>query len=69
MINVRDIVRDYLVANGYDGLAGHDCGCLVSDLMPCSESQDGCKPGHRVECKGCEVDGPCPWHIVPGRKK
>jgi hypothetical protein len=36
--SVRDIVREYLVANGYDGLAGDECGCDLDDLMTCGES-------------------------------
>ena len=29
------ITREWLIANGYDGLAGDHCGCGVDDLMPC----------------------------------
>ena len=32
---VREIVREYLVANGYDGLCNDECGCDLDDFMPC----------------------------------
>lgn len=41
MKTVRDIIREWLTANGYDGLwneevDGMPCGCGVDDFMPCS---------------------------------
>ena len=35
-MTVGKIVREYLVAHGYDGLYNADqCGCCLDDLMPC----------------------------------
>jgi hypothetical protein len=41
-MTVRDIVRDYLERHGFDGLAGDDCGCEITDLMPCGELCSEC---------------------------
>lgn len=69
---VRDMVRDWLLTHGYDGLAGDDCGCLLSDLMPCDDPV-GCVPGHKVTCRDDCTD--CPiggenkglWCVKSGR--
>ena len=65
-MNVRDIVRDWLKKNDYDGLCHPDriCGCSVDELMPCSfELVPGCVAGHQVDSS--EFD----YEIVPGRKE
>lgn len=57
------IVRQYLRANGYDGLynADGECGCKVNDLMTCNYPGMRCKPGYLAPCpKGC---GEHDWHI------
>lgn len=38
-MEVQEIVAVWLKDNGYDGLFSEDyeCGCEISDLMPCSE--------------------------------
>lgn len=58
MPTVRDIVREWLVANGMDGLetdtwAGWDdhCSCVVDDLMPCCEN-----PGI-IDCHAFRMKG------------
>lgn len=37
--NVAEIVREYLLANKFDGLVNHHicggCSCTLSDLIPC----------------------------------
>ncbi len=41
-MNCKDIVKQYLINNGYDGLAGEECGCTVDDtigFMPCLDSE------------------------------
>jgi hypothetical protein len=40
MKTVKDIVREYLLANGADGLCTDDCGCSVDDLAPCGDCSD-----------------------------
>lgn len=76
LLTVRDILIAYLRANGYDGLAGEDCGCGVDDLAPCEGYPMGCVPAHEVPCPGedgedsegrCGECGGCgEKHYVPG---
>ena len=73
-MNIREIVAEWLKANGYDGLAGgNDCGCDLDDLMPCNEIWEDCVAGHKVpcDCEGdCEMNyWPRIGHVVPGRKE
>lgn len=60
-MNVRDIVIQYLEANGFDGLyAPGECGCEIADLAPCDDIGFGeCKPGVKRPCScgnGCDWD-------------
>jgi hypothetical protein len=41
-MTIEQMVEAWLTANGYDGLAGDDCGCFVGDLMPCGLDVGGC---------------------------
>jgi len=59
-MNVKQIVETYLKANGFDGLysggeydAG-DCGCDLSDLMPCGGRIDDCVAAYKIHdaCAG-----------------
>jgi hypothetical protein len=47
-VNCKDIVRDYLKQNGYDGLClpEHDCGCGYTQLAPCDEALNKCQPAY-----------------------
>ncbi len=66
-MTVLEIVRAYLVEHGYDGLAGDDCGCLLSDLAPCGGNMnESCTAGHRVD--GCTCGEGHDYHIVPGKR-
>ncbi len=47
-MTVHDIVAQYLVDNGYDGLYTDDCGCLLDDLMPCCSECGNCEPGYKA---------------------
>ena len=76
MKTVKDILAEYLVKNDYDGLCadGADCGCLLSDLMPCQgEGIEHCQPAWRVDCDGKDCDNDiCDFHMVlkhPGDKR
>jgi hypothetical protein len=59
MSDVREIVHEYLVAHGYDGLAHTEgwsgCGCGLNDLLTCDEACDLCRPAYRVTWDTC------PW--------
>jgi len=64
---VKEIVTQWLEANGYDGLCYGDCGCAIEDIELCGMSMVDCKPAYRTKCKGCHgithcmsVDGKCP---------
>ena len=54
--NVKQIIAEWLHENSYDGLCTNDCGCQITDLMPCESPQDRCVPGYLRMCK--EGDGP-----------
>lgn len=58
-MTVREIVREYLIANGYQGLAyceDYDgCGCGLDDLIACGESCHNCKPAYKVEWENCAL--------------
>jgi len=61
-LTVYRIVHDYLSANGYDGLAGDECGCELSDLFPCDCDGGDCQPGYRWTCDTCELAPSCEAH-------
>jgi len=48
-MTIKEIVKKYLIKNGYDGLCNFDdgCGCKIKDLMPCGDPNiQDCVPGH-----------------------
>ena len=61
----RDIIREYLEQNDYDGLAGDGCGCGLDELFLCTESGLDCLPAIKSACGGCEAlikrDKDCPY--------
>ena len=62
-LNVREILRHWLKANGYDGLGcfdGDPCGCVLDDLISCDECFcPDCSPGYL----GPDPSGDCDWLI------
>jgi len=66
---LREIVKKWLIDNGYDGLCGDGCGCENEDLMPCEyPHKTFCEAGYKVPCPGpedCWADGDCDFHISP----
>ena len=68
-MNVREIVKEYLEKNGYDGLYSDECGCQSNDLMPCDAGNEKCIAGHKVPCDPdsdfLACDGNCDFHIGP----
>jgi len=65
-INIRSIVREYLVMHGYDGLAYCEdwdgCGCGLDDLICCDEWCRNCRPAYAVHWDTCttrQSDGGC----------
>lgn len=58
--NVREIVADWLRANGYGGLYLPECcACSVDDLMPCSQPNPQCAAGHVMPCCECANQDDC----------
>jgi hypothetical protein len=54
-MEVSEIVARWLEENGYDGLVDQDseCGCQISDLMPCEMPCQTCRAGHKRESDEC----------------
>lgn len=44
-----EIIKQYLIDNGFDGLCNDelDCGCELADLEPCDVLQSNCKAGYK----------------------
>lgn len=51
-MTVAEIVKNYLVENGYGGLFGEGCSCELDDLIPCYFPffPGSCEAGYRVKC-------------------
>ena len=50
-MDLRQIVSEWLKANGYAGLYSDcECACTVDDLMPCDMADLDCQPGYLCEC-------------------
>lgn len=66
-MTLQQIVREWLKANGYDGLCdcNLECGCSVDDIMPCAEPGTECEAGYQ---KKGDKDSGYDFVIVPGRK-
>lgn len=55
MKTVQEIVKEYLILNGSDGLAGKYCGCGIGELMPCDDCGSGqCVPAYQRTCSKCQ---------------
>jgi hypothetical protein len=56
--DVLEIIKKYLLDNGYDGLWNKDgeCGCEINDLQPCGGDFSSCKPGFKILCDCGEHD-------------
>lgn len=64
-MTVREIARDYLLSNDFDGLAGDGCGCDIKDLMECGSDCIGdCEPGYKIECDCGDHD----YHITTNKQ-
>ncbi len=55
-MNVDDIVKKYLVENGFDGLCyENECGCETHNLRPCDGLMGSCESGVKVSCEHCRL--------------
>lgn len=65
-MNVKEIIKEYLEKNNYDGLFSDDCCCDIEDLMCCFvECIELCEPGIKMPCtpSECPEGGGCGYHI------
>ena len=62
-MTVKEIIEKYLKDNGFDGLAGLNCGCKMGvDCMCCGWDGTSCEPGYLTPCdKDCDCGG---YHIT-----
>ena len=52
-MTVKEIVKDYLEQNDYDGLCREGCGCGLDDIMPCKyRNIPLCEPAYNHGCNG-----------------
>jgi len=68
-ITVKDIVKQYLRNNGYDGLGHEDseCACDIDNLMWCgADGISECVPAYRWEC---EEDECCDDPVCEGERE
>ncbi len=49
-MTVKEIIKQYLETNGFDGLCNDDCGCSKDDLFPCGNIQEDCNPAFKCNC-------------------
>jgi len=70
LMEVKDIVADWLKRHGYDGLTdgGGQCGCLVDDLMPCGEMGRHCVAGYKGPPSEEWAAEGAEWCVYPGRR-
>jgi hypothetical protein len=67
-MTLLDILREGLVAHGFDGLYNVDgeCACKLNDLCPCNSYDGGlseeCSPGYLNPCP--TTCGEHSWHIA-----
>ncbi len=64
---VKDIIVEYLKANGFDGLCGDGCGCDIDHLAPCESDCTGCKPAYKTKCLGKQCKNPCYAYCEAGK--
>lgn len=58
-MTTREIIKEYLEKNKYDGLCNDECDCCLEDLMSCNYSSHNCTAGYFVEnnlCVDCDVE-------------
>ncbi len=56
-LTVRDILKQWLEANGYGGLYDdNECGCAVDNLIPCDGPCYPCHPGYIGPSPDSEYD-------------
>lgn len=57
--NCRDIIKEYLIKNKYDGICNPEleCGCGLNDFIPCDCLDfNECYPAYKGICKDKDSD-------------
>lgn len=55
-ITIKEIVKQYLEREGYDGLCCEECGCSKNVFYCCEEFDRNCTPARRVPAGGAFAD-------------
>ena len=60
-MELRGMVKNWLIENGYTGLVNTDvpCGCELEDLIPCGSPTPECAGGYKHKCDTCTKVGVC----------
>ena len=62
-MNCSEIVKKYLIDNGYDGLVYIEnyCGCSLDDFNTCGEMVNDCEPAYKwpLDCNSCDEKENC----------
>ena len=69
-VTVKEMVRRYLINNGYDGLvhSDGDCTCVLDDFMHCDgDCVTECVAGHAIFNDKFCINGSA-WNIRTGKK-
>jgi len=71
MKSVKEIIKDYLIEKGYDGLySAGNCACKIDDLIPCQDSCENCCAGYLLtdedSLRDAKIEG---WDFVIGEQK
>ena len=67
MITVKEIIKEYLIKNNYDGLFyPGECACKIDDLCPCcAEICMNCQPGYFQNKEDVDYPEDCDFYIGP----
>lgn len=72
-MNCGEIIKKYLIDNGFDGLACTevDCGCDIDNLFLCEEHPYNCVPAIKVttKCEDCENGKQRECYCPDGKEK
>ena len=59
MKTVRDIIEDYLIEHGYEGLQYDECGCTLDEIFMCASDCSDCNPAYVFRCGKCSKYDKC----------
>ena len=59
-MTVKDIIKQYLIDNGFDGLCNpdHDCACSIGELFCDYECRPDCQPAYYRTVTQEDMDNP-----------